>query len=104
MTDIILTAAGVKFRETRFLTPQKGTFAVYHDEVLDSDGPDDETRIFTHGVTVELYAPKPDPTAEKAIEAQLNARGLKWTKQPRYWLTEAKRYQVIYEFSYIKKI
>ena len=103
MINEILTAAGVKFRKSRFLQPPTGTYAVYMDDIS-ADGPDGVNRIFTHDITVEVYEPKPDDATEDAIEAQLNARGIAWTKQDRYWLREEQRYQVIYEFSYIVKI
>jgi hypothetical protein len=102
MVNKILTASGVRFRQTRFLTPQKGDYAVYMDDVT-ADGPDGINRIFTHDITVELYLLGPDNAAELAIEAALNAEGIPWTKQARYWLQEEQRYQVIYEFSYIEK-
>ena len=102
MINEILTASGLPYKETQFLRPPAKTYAVYMDDV-EADGPDDANTVFTHAITVELYEPKPDPDAEKALEAQLNARGLKWTKQSRYWLTDAQRYQVVYEFSYIEK-
>lgn len=104
MTNEILKASGLPYRETQFLhdVPKK-TYAVYMDDVT-ADGPDYTNRIFTHDITVEVYEPKPDPDAEAAIERELNARGIKWTKQSRYWLPDAQRYQVVYEFSYIEKI
>lgn len=103
MITKILTAADVKFKESRFLKPPTGTsYAVYMDDV-DTDGPDYETRIFTHNIVVELYSPKPDPKTEKAIEAAISAEGIHWRKQARYWLQEEQLYQTIYEFSYIEK-
>lgn len=102
MIKTILDAAGVPFRRSRFLKPPAGTYAVYMDDV-DTDGPDGMNRIFNHDVTVEVYEPKPDDKAEAAIEAALDAQGLHYTKQDRYWLQEEQRYQVIYEFSYIIK-
>lgn len=104
MINEILTASGLPYQETQFLRPPAKTYAVYMDDV-EADGPDYENRIFKHSPIIELYEPKPDPAAEAAIERELNARGLKWTKQSRYWVPEAQRYQVIYEgFSYIEKI
>lgn len=103
MINEILTASGLPYKETQFQRPPAKTYAVYMDDVT-ADGPDYENRIFTHDITVELYEPKPDPEAEAAIERELNARGCKWTKQSRYWVQDAQRYQVIYEFSYIEKI
>lgn len=99
----ILTAAGLPFRRSRFLSPPKETYAVYTDDVT-ADGPDGINRIFNHDVTVEVYEPTPDDDAEAAIETALDTQGLHWTKQDRYWLQTEQRYQVIYEFSYITKI
>lgn len=102
MTKETLTAAGIVFRRARFSSPPASTYAVYFDDVT-TDGPDGINRLFTHDVTVEIYEPTPDDAAEKAIEAELNARGISWTKQDRYWLQDEQRYQVIYEFTYIEK-
>lgn len=103
MIKNILTAAGVQFNRTRFLPPiPKDTYAVYFDDV-ETDGPDGINAILRHDVTVELYEPKPDDAAEAAIEAQLDAAGLAWAKQDRYWLQDVQRYQVIYEFTHIEK-
>lgn len=102
MIKTILDAAGVPFRRSRFLKPPAGTYAVYMDDVT-TDGPDGMNRIFNHDVTVEVYEPKPDDKTEAAIEAALDAQGLHYTKQDRYWLQDEQRYQVIYEFSYIIK-
>lgn len=102
MVETILKASGLNFRQARFPDPPAETYAVYFDEV-EADGPDGYNRIFWHDVMVELYEPVPDDAAEAAIEAVLNARGIPWTKQARYWLDSVRRYQVIYEFSYIEK-
>ena len=102
MINTILKAAGVPFRRSRFLKPPEGTYAVYMDDVS-TDGPDGINRIFTHDITVEVYEAKPDDKAEADIEEAINAQGLQWTKQDRYWLQTEQRYQVIYEFSYIIK-
>lgn len=102
MIKTILTAAGIPFRRSRFSSPPKETYAVYTDDVT-ADGPDGTNRIFNHDITVEVYEPTPDDTAEAAIEAALDTQGLHWTKQDGYWLQTEQRYQVIYEFSYITK-
>ncbi len=106
MIKKLLTAAGFieneTFRRTRFLSPPAGTYAVYMDDV-DTDGPDGLNQIKTHNYTVELYEPAPDDKAEEDIEATLDAAGLRWTKQDRYWLQDEQLYQVIYEFIYIEK-
>lgn len=103
MINKILKASGIQFRETRFLKPPAGTYAVYMDDV-DTDGPDYESRIFRHDITVELYAPKPDPKAEAALQAAIAAEGIHYRKQARYWLQDEQLYQTIYEFAYIEKI
>lgn len=102
MIDKILKAAGLKYRRTRFLKPPAGTYAVYMDDV-ETDGPDGINQLFIHSYTVELYEPTPDDTAEAAIEAALDAEGLQWEKQDRYWLQDEQRYQVVYEFNHIEK-
>ena len=102
MINNILKALGVPFIETMFDRTPAGDYAVYMDDVT-ADGPDDANSIFTHDITVELYEAKPNPTLEQTLEGQLNSEGIKWTKQSRYWIPEAQRYQVIYEFTYIIK-
>ena len=102
MIIAILDAAGVPYRRTRFLKPPAETYAIYMDDIS-TDGPDGVNRIFTHDITVEVYEPDPDDEAEAAIEAAMDILGVQWTKQDRYWLQDAQRYQVVYEFSYIVK-
>ena len=110
MIKEILEAAGVLHRRGRFNQPPAGTYAVYFDDI-ESDGADPVSpatpgglpRIYNHDIRVELYEAKPDDAVETAIEAELDAQGLAWTKQDRYWLQTEQRYQVIYEFSYTSK-
>ena len=102
MINNILQTAGIEYRRTRFPKPPAGTYAVYMDDVS-TDGPDGINRIYMHSYTVELYEPTPDDAAEAALESALNAAGLQWEKQDRYWLPNEQRYQVIYEFNYIEK-
>lgn len=106
MTKTILTASGIPHRQGRYITPPKETYAVYSDN-LTTDGPDPVAagmpQIVHHDVMVELYEPMSDPEAEAALEVQLNARGIQWTKQDRYWLNNVQRYQVIYDFNYTEK-
>lgn len=104
MIDEILTAAAIPSREARFPDPPE-LHAVYFDSV-EAEGPDGgPARIFTHDGTVELYAPSTDAgnVAKKRLEAQLDARGIPYTTQGWYWLKELRRYQEIYEFTYIVK-
>jgi hypothetical protein len=111
MIKEILTAAGVLHRRARFPKPPAESYAVYFDDV-EADGADPVStsttgglpRIYHHDVRVELYEAKPDDKTEAAIEAELDARGIPWTKEDRYWLQDVQRYQVLYDFSYtIKK-
>lgn len=103
MVSEILTAAGIQERGSRFTKPPAGTYAVWFDDI-ETDGPDGMPPcIFTHNCTIELYEPKKDPAAVTALEAELTSRGLKWTKQDRYWIASEQMYQTIYEFTHIEK-
>lgn len=86
----------------RCSAPPATTYAIYFDDV-EADGPDNMNLIFHHNVTVELYEPTRDNATEAAIEAILDARGVRWTKQSKYWLKAIQRFQTIYEFTYIEK-
>lgn len=110
MINDILTAAGVEHAQGRFLRMPDGTHAVYFDDVeaIAADRVTPPTsaglpRIYNHNVMVEVYEPSPDDETERAIEAELDARGLSWTKQDRYWLKDLQRYQIVYEFDYTEK-
>lgn len=107
MIETILTASGLPHRQGRFLYPPAKTYAVYFDD-KETDGPDPvgapAPYIVRHDCMVELYEPEPDPAAEATLEAALNAQGLSWTKQDRYWLQNVQRYQVIYEFNFSEKV
>ena len=104
MIDKILTAATIPHQAARFPNPPD-THAVYFDSVT-TDGPDEgPVRIVTHDVTVELYAPTvaEGEDAKRRLEAELDAHGLRYTTQGWYWLNDIRRYQEIYEFTYIVK-
>lgn len=102
MVNNILDTAGIKYRETRFTGTRPPTYAVYFDDVS-TDGPDGLNLIQAHDITIELYESQPDDAAEAALEAAMDAKGVRWTKQARYWLQDEQRYQVIYEFTYYTK-
>lgn len=86
----------------RCSAPPACTYAVYFDDV-DADGPDLRNMLFTHNVTVELYELTRDGADSKAFEAELNARGIRWTRTTRRWDSSTQRYRTIYDFSYIEK-
>lgn len=106
MVKEILTAAGFveneTFRETRFLTPPGGTYAIYNDSVR-RRGADNLNLLTEHDTTIEVYEYAPDPEAEAKIEAQLETIGIEYDKAERYWINEEQLYQVIYNFSYLIK-
>lgn len=103
MLNDILNATGIPYKETRFIQPPKTTYAVYNDTYA-TRGSDFKNMLKEHDITVELYEYKPDKNAEQAIENQLDARGIEYTKQERYFIDSEQLYQVIYEFSYIEKM
>lgn len=107
MINDILTAAGVEHKQGRFLRMPEGTYAVYFDDIevetADRVGLVKMPRLYHHNVSVEVYEPAPDDDTERAIESQLDARGLSWSKQDRYWLKDLQRYQTVYEFAYTSK-
>lgn len=99
MITELLTSAGLTFRHVRFLKPPQGTYAVWLDNIETDGGDNRASGIFTHNYTVELYEPTPDDAAEKALESALDAYGIQYMKQDRYWLQDEQRYQVVYDFS-----
>lgn len=108
MLSEILKASGLPYRQGRYLNPPEETYAVYFDD-LTADGPDpiplpNRPYMLRHDIMVELYEPSPDPASELAFEAELNARGLLWAKEDRYWLQNVQRHQVVYEFTYFEKV
>lgn len=92
------------YRRTRLASPPATkTYAVYSDDITPL-GPDHRPSLVRrHDVTVEMYEPHPDDVREKAFEDVLDAAGVAWEKQDRYWLQEEQRYQTIYTFFYIEK-
>ena len=103
MVKEILNAAALPSQEGRFPDPPEQTYAVFFDSVT-ADGPDlGPRRIFTHDITVEIYAPTIDADTKARLEAELDARGLSYTTQGWLWLKDLRRYQEIYEFTYIVK-
>lgn len=103
MIKAITKAAGLEIRETRHQKPGD-TYGVYMDAV-EAGGADGVNCIRRHDITLELYAPTAAKAeaAESALEDVLDARGIPWTKQGRYWLKDEQKYQEIYEFTYIEK-
>ena len=106
MVKRILTGAGFvegeTFKETRFLSPPKTTYAVYEDSFT-RRGADNLNLIKDHDYTIELYSYTPDPEAEARIEEILDSYGIEYDKSPRYWIESEQLYQVVYTFNFIEK-
>ena len=106
MIKTVLAAAGIPAKQSRYKDPPGSTYAVYFDDVDTLNGPDPvpgAPLLVNHSATIELYEPIPDDASEAAMEKALNAQGIPWTKQSRYWLQNVQRYQVIYEFEFTEK-
>lgn len=102
MVKNILDATGIPYEETRFFTPPKTTYAIYN-ESIERRGGDNVNLISQHDVTIELYEHTPDPKTEKILESTLDALGIEYEKQPRYFIQEEQIYQVVYDFTYHQK-
>ncbi len=103
MITKILDQARVSYRKGRYTDkPLPDTYVVYFDN-REVEGSDDINFLVTHNIIIEVYESKPDDVTEAAIETALDAFGVEWTSQDRYWLQEEQRYQVIYEFTYMEK-
>lgn len=94
----LLQNAGLNARHVRFLKPPAGTYAVWLDDIETDGGDNQKSGIFTHNYTVEIYAPAPDDASERAMENALDAAGIQYMKQDRYWLQNEQRYQTVYDF------
>lgn len=103
MVNKILSAAGVPHRHARLTGKQLPTEATWLDDITATGSDDARALILRHDVTVELYEDRPDDESEAAIEDAIEAFGLTWTKQDRYWLQTEQRYQVLYSFTYFEK-
>lgn len=103
MVDEILTKAGVKHRQNRFVKPPAETYAVWAD-LISTDGADGmPPSLFTHDVTIELFEYAPDPETEAAVEAAMSDACVHWMKRDRDWIEVEQVYQVTYDFTYIEK-
>jgi hypothetical protein len=102
MVKEILDLTGLPYEESHFLSPPSTTYAIYHD-AINRRGGDNINLLSQHDVTIEIYERIPDPTAEIKLETTLDALGLEFEKQPRYWIQEEQIYQVVYDFTYYQK-
>lgn len=97
----ILTAANINHQPIRFFKEPQGTYAVYFDTVLHR-GADDQNNITEHECRIELYSDVVDPTAEAAIEMQLDAIPIAYEKETQ-WIQSQKKYQTNFHFDYVEK-
>lgn len=106
MIKQILTASGFvegkTFKETRFIKPPKGTYAIYLDSFT-ARGADGLNLLKDHDYTIELYSDTPDPEAEGRIEKSLDNLGLEYEKSERYWIQSEQLHQIVYNFNFIEK-
>lgn len=106
MVKQVLTGAGFvegkTFKETRFLTPPKTTYAVFMDSYT-RRGADALNLVKDHNYIIELYSYTPDPEAEAKIEKSLDNLELEYNKDDRYWLQSEQLYQVVFTFNFIEK-
>ena len=111
MIEDILRNTGLLYHQgssPAHLPPE--TFVCWFDNIL-LDGPDRVLLsgensipcIYRHDIRLEVYEPQEDPTAEMAIESQIIAKGLSFSKYDREWLRSVQRYLVTYELSYMTK-
>lgn len=105
----MLKAAGILYPERgRFLRLPEETFADVFDDI-DADGADPVPglagvgRIYAHNVRIEVYETLPDETKKAALEAEMDARGLPWSKTDTVWLDNPQRYMTVYEFTHYDK-
>lgn len=111
MIKTMLKAAGILYpEEERFLRLPEETFADIFDDI-DSDGADPVPglatagvgRIYAHDARIEVYETLSDAAKKAALEAEMDARGLPWSKTDTVWLDTTQRYLTVYEFTYTEK-
>ena len=106
MVKKILTESGFiineTFRETRFISPPRQTYAIYLDS-FKRRGADYLNLIKEHVYTIEIYSYTPDPDAEARLESILDKYGIEYEKEERYWLQEEQLYLVVYTFNFTEK-
>ena len=93
----------IPYKEVRFLTPPKDTYAVYFDDV-DFYGADDLIKIMQHDVRIEVYSEKIDHELELQIETKMRGLKLEFTKGERNWLNDIRRYMLVYYYTYTEKL
>lgn len=106
MVKTILTLAGFvegkTFKETRFITPPKSTYAIFTDSVT-RRGSDDSNLVEEHSSTIELYSTARDKDAETRLDNALDSLGIDYDKSELYWLESEQLYQRVYDLDYILK-
>ena len=106
MVKQILNKAGFveneTYRECRFVSPPKTTYAVYFDS-FSRRGADGLNLIKAHSYTIELYADSPDPETEARVEGVFDEFGIEYEKLDRVYIVSEHLYETIYNFDYIEK-
>lgn len=102
MVKDILEAVGLSYKKSRFLKPPNSIYAVYTDD-SSGRGSDEKNLLTEHNITIEVYSKKINEEMEIKIENELDERGIEYKKQDWYYIESEQLFQLIYEFSYIKK-
>ena len=92
---------GIPTAEVAFTQPQKLPFIAILDRT-EEDGDDFHAQILSHDLTIELYAARIDAEKERKIEAALEKKAWKMTKD-RTWISEEKMFETIYNIKFIEK-
>lgn len=104
----ILSAAAIPSQAARYPDPPE-LYAIYFDSMntyMPEINPDAGPALgVQHDCTVELYAPSISAGDEalRRLQAQMEARGIRYTMQGWYWLSAIQRYQEVVGFTYIEK-
>lgn len=102
MVTEILTAVGIPFKESHFLVPPDGTYAVWLDNVTNR-GADDVILIREHSYTIEVYSAKIDPVSEASLESALDSRAIAYDKSEHIWIQSENLFETVYTFDHIEK-
>lgn len=103
----IAAAAGIDTRETRFAKASSGEIYAVYFESINNIGPDLCPSMLTAcTATIELYSKKANNAARAAaiaLEKELNAYNLEWSKGDQIWIEEEQIFQTVYSYTYLQK-
>lgn len=97
-----LETTGLKVAKESFYTAPPLPYILFM-EYLTVRGADSVNKLAERSVRIELYGDTIDKTAEALVEALLNSKPVKFTKE-NIWIASEKMYETIYEFDFIEKL